>query len=45
MTVNTEVSQEDFAVFDSVHSPQTDANAGCDLDFYSSTSADNVFTK
>ena len=43
MNKNTEVSQEDFErTYDS---NQTDANSGCDLDFYGHDKSKNVFTK
>ena len=44
MNKNTEVSQEDFERSIRYNSAQTDANSGCDLDFYGDGNSKNVFT-
>jgi hypothetical protein len=43
MCGTTEVAQSDFANY--WGNLQTDANSGCDLDFFSDTNAKNVLTK
>lgn len=43
MCGTTEVAQSSFANY--WGNLQTDANSGCDLDFFSDTNADNVLTK
>jgi len=45
MTVNTEVSQEDFDMSNNFGNLQRDAKSGCDLDFYGYDNTKNVFTQ